>query len=229
MTTDVWSADEDVLLKSIVEIQGPRNWTEISYRIPGRNPKQCRERWYYHLDHGVKKGVWTEEEDEIILSKQEQYGNQWSQFARLLHGRTDNDIKNRYHSLRRAMSKHCNTVKVIDYKQVTIANLEALRLQRSQEMKELDERPSKLSRCDFQSISTSFSDSDGSDHMRDSFSSSKSSECIFGTFSTDDPVEQEILDFLASDEFERRARIDDSYQTTYTANQPLTRIVSASY
>ena len=128
-------------MKSIVEIKGPRNWSEISCRIPGRNPKQCRERWYYHLDHGVKKGVWTEEEDEIILSKQEQYGNQWSQFARFLQGRTDNDIKNRYHSLRRTMSKHCNTVKMIDYAQVTIANLEALRWQRSQEIKEF-ERPS---------------------------------------------------------------------------------------
>lgn len=148
LLVDIWSSDEDTMLKSIVERQGNYNWADIATQIPGRNPKQCSERWRHHLAFGVKKGDWSAEEDGIILSTQEQFGNQWSHITRLLVGRTDNDVKNRYHSLRRAMTRNHDPDKKIDYQQVTLANLQSLRLQRQSSINtsEEKERPLKSPR-----------------------------------------------------------------------------------
>jgi len=44
--------------------------------MKGRSGKQCRERWVNHLKPEVKKGGWTHEEDELILQKQAELGNQ---------------------------------------------------------------------------------------------------------------------------------------------------------
>lgn len=38
--------------------------------IKGRLGKQCRERWFNHLDPSVKKTEWTSHEDEILFNAQ---------------------------------------------------------------------------------------------------------------------------------------------------------------
>lgn len=73
--------------------------------MPGRTGKQCRERFHNHLDVGIKKGDWTEEEDRIILVLQREIGNQWAKITKLLPGRTDNAVKNRFHATERAKSR----------------------------------------------------------------------------------------------------------------------------
>ena len=135
---------------------------------------------------GVKKGEWTATEDEIILRTQERCGNQWSNITRLLVGRTDNDVKNRYHSLRRAMAKPDSVEfqsKKVDYQQVTTDTLESLRLQRLKRSQEIERSKTKV--------------------RRDSIQSDSTNETVVTVDDTDhtdpDPVEQEILDFLASD------------------------------
>ena len=62
---------EDTSLKSVVAQNGADDWslnaTTLRQICPSaaakkRSGKQCRERWYNHLDPSVKKSKWTEEE-----------------------------------------------------------------------------------------------------------------------------------------------------------------------
>ena len=94
-----WLPEEDELLRKLVGEIGPKRWALIASNIPGRAGKQCRERWLNHLDTNVRKGEWTTEEDELLLATQHRVGNKWSEIARLLPGRAENAVKNRFNSL----------------------------------------------------------------------------------------------------------------------------------
>ena len=54
--------------------QGITKWSEIASRIPGRIGKQCRERWFNHLDPMIKKGGWSAEEDRLLEEEQARIG-----------------------------------------------------------------------------------------------------------------------------------------------------------
>jgi len=85
---NAWTQQEDeILARAVQETGGPRGWSQIAQRLPGRIGKQCRERWHNHLDPNVKKEPWTEEETKVLLEARKLYGNQWAKVASLLPGR----------------------------------------------------------------------------------------------------------------------------------------------
>ncbi|KAF0717066.1 Aste57867_2519 [Aphanomyces stellatus] len=94
-----WSFEEDKILEVLVK-QSCNNWGQIAEQIPGRTPKQCRERWRNHLDPSINKGPYAEDEDQLILGQQARLGNKWSQIAQMLPGRTEDSVKIRWKSLK---------------------------------------------------------------------------------------------------------------------------------
>jgi myb proto-oncogene protein len=95
-----WTAAEDSHLHSLVA-RGWMNWTVVAGKISGRTSKQCRERWYSHLDPSVNRGPYSEEEDVLILAQHDELGGRWAQISRMLKGRTSEAVRNRFKTLDR--------------------------------------------------------------------------------------------------------------------------------
>lgn len=63
--------------------------------MPGRSPRQCRDRWNHYLAPQTNTTKWTLEEDQVIIKMVKKIGKQWSKIASLFPGRTGIAVRNR--------------------------------------------------------------------------------------------------------------------------------------
>ncbi|EJS42822.1 bas1p [Saccharomyces arboricola H-6] len=116
-----WSKDDDNMLRSLVNesakelgyengledvrtIQQSNHlskciaWDVLATRFKHtvRTAKDVRKRWTGSLDPNLKKGKWTQEEDEQLLKAYEEHGPHWLSISMDIPGRTEDQCAKRY-------------------------------------------------------------------------------------------------------------------------------------
>ncbi|CAL5428861.1 unnamed protein product [Camellia sinensis] len=106
-----WSQEEDDILRNQIRTHGTENWAIIASKFKDKSTRQCRRRWYTYLNSDFKKGGWSPEEDLLLCEAQKVFGNRWTEIAKVVSGRTDNAVKNRFSTLCKKRAKHEALVK----------------------------------------------------------------------------------------------------------------------
>ncbi|XP_065875185.1 transcription factor MYB92-like [Euphorbia lathyris] len=90
-----WTPEEDQKLVKYIQKHGHSSWRALP-KLAGLNRcgKSCRLRWTNYLRPDIKRGKFSEDEEQTILNLHSVLGNKWSAIASHLPGRTDNEIKN---------------------------------------------------------------------------------------------------------------------------------------
>ncbi|OMJ77478.1 hypothetical protein SteCoe_22914 [Stentor coeruleus] len=136
--TKPWNHEEDVVLKDLIAEYGVKKWAKIAKVLnekfnSHRKGKNCRERWNNHLNPEINKGEWSYEEDLILLKEFKNIGKKWSSISKVLSGRTENAVKNRWNTLMKSIQQTagCSNYEIVT--EYLISHIEEMINSKSQE------------------------------------------------------------------------------------------------
>ncbi|KAI1317306.1 hypothetical protein EDD11_008675 [Mortierella claussenii] len=81
------TAEEEILLEAVRDLSS-ENWHAVAMKVPGRNAKQCMQKWQTDLDPQINRLPWTQDEDEKLVEAYHTFGNSWQQIAKMVETRT---------------------------------------------------------------------------------------------------------------------------------------------
>ncbi|MDR1627753.1 MAG: hypothetical protein LBR79_03160 [Oscillospiraceae bacterium] len=97
---------EDAQLKQLVEEFGESQWGLVAERMTTpRNARQYRDRYINYLRQNITNASWTNAEEQLLLSKRQELGPNWTAIARFFPNRTEINVKNRFFTLQRQQRK----------------------------------------------------------------------------------------------------------------------------
>jgi hypothetical protein len=96
-----WTESEKEILCALHEELGEGCWDVVSARIRGRDGKDARQVWRYHLDPKIEKKAFTLEEQKKIKQLREENNMGWSEMGQHFPGRDQIRLKNEYSKLKR--------------------------------------------------------------------------------------------------------------------------------
>jgi hypothetical protein len=92
-----WTEEEDLKLKKLLINYPHLSWNEISLYFPERSKVQCLHRWSKVLKPGLRKGKWSQDEDDVLkLWVDKQGAKNWGKLSTILKGRTSKQIRDRW-------------------------------------------------------------------------------------------------------------------------------------
>jgi hypothetical protein len=94
-----FSFEDDRLLSDAVDRLGTLDWSAIAKELPGRNARQCRERWRNYVSPTLIHDSWTGIEDEQLVKIFSELGSKWRDMTAFFPGRSRNSIHNRVRTL----------------------------------------------------------------------------------------------------------------------------------
>ena len=92
-----WTREEDAILIEAVKRHNGRAWKLVAELLPGRTHSQAAHRWQKVLDPNLRKGAWTDEEDQRLEQAVKMYNEgQWSRIAELVETRNGKQCRERW-------------------------------------------------------------------------------------------------------------------------------------